>query len=116
MDVSPRGINQLFHGIYEYHDFHGAAMKIIDIHGITITYTIFRPNNSHFFSKLPFSQINSDLKMFFLQSLYFLHQKTTFHWGRSSRNNKYFFAKFDKIGNFDLHKFQHSNGLASQSI
>src|SRR6266498_5828834 len=74
------------------------------------------PNNSHFFSKLPFSQINSDLKMFFLQSLYFLHQKTTFHWGRSSRNNKYFFAKFDKIENFDLHKFQHSNGLAFQSI
>src|SRR6266542_1953763 len=81
MNVSPCGINQLFHGIYEYHDFHGAAMKIIDIHGITITYTIFRPNNSHFFLKLPFSQINSDLKMFFLQSLYFLHQKTTFHWG-----------------------------------
>ena len=30
--------------------------------------------------------------------------------------HKYFFAKFDKIGNFDLYIFHHSNGLASQSI
>ena len=30
--------------------------------------------------------------------------------------HKYFFTKFDKIENFDLYIFHHSNRLASQSI
>ena len=94
------------------HDFIIGFSKLIFIYQAK-----YYPNNVHFFFK---TTIRSN-KFWFKDVLF-----AVIIFPASENNlslevevaeiHKYFCARFDKIGNFNLYIFHHSNGLASQSI